>query len=845
MATLENEQVENVTRSDLSDWSGVPTLTDETPNEAIRLRQEQVVPDVSDLTNRLFDLCQAWASVDFFAIGPSGTSLFMIDLAESIVDIEPINVMQQFYAGLVWDEVEVTFSLSDPKGIAGAVVIGYYPFVNWFGDTIAHTVTHFASTPMMLQNLMLAPEAQMITFSQCQDVKFHIPWQFNTPWLAWPQLNFVSSATATQMPPIGMPMFFVNVLSANYVTSVGKQAQLRAYISFKNLRFVGPRYIPFESLPEEERPKIKTKAFRKTRSSLAGYEAQSGAAMAAAKVVDTAVLVGAELLGEAVKGAISDHGVSEITTQGTYDNPSAVQLAYVGDSTAVGSPPTTPIFTPWIKNPANRHAILDYLKRPQFVTMMPINNTQQIFYANPVFPTGYLQGAAQQCTYFRWFSQFAAFWRGTINFHFVILGHPMVEIGYNFLLGYLPDSPSPVNIMDGSGVLRGVCQGVKHIVVPMPFLTLFDHLPIIDNISANVDAAQFMTTFTPSSVGATFNVISTMLDVDPTLQVAVFMSAGDDFTFMQPYAVGLNNVSSDSLSLKLEKKKKAVKRLVKGQNPLMKSRAQPLKGFEPQVNLTSVNETFQTRAKAQLFTDTMPVLKDVEDLMSIWSRCIPYQLYDGSDEPIPDFAIGATSPCWFPMTGGSASYTPDVNNSWYCTNDNLSLLSSQFLFYRGSIALKVCAGQAGDELPVGYKYVTLKEPGFQVDGEFPFKQRSHSPFTYNNSDLPPNANFGNGTVCTPVEQQPVLDITIPYRGPLTWMPCNSMQYDNVYNNNPLHGSIWAIASGYVDHNIEMQDVEGNLYDSVYRKMGDDYGVAVETLLPPPPLWIAKGSHWES
>jgi len=46
------------------------------------------------------------------------------------------------------------------------------------------------------------------------------------------------------------------------------------------------------------------------------------------------------------------------------------------------------------------------------------------------------------------------------------------------------------------------------------------------------------------------------------------------------------------------------------------------------------------------------------------------------------------------------------------------------------------------------------------------------------------------------------------------------------------------------NNITLQDDDGDLNDAMFRKIGSDFGLAVEALLPPPTLWASRGFDWE-
>jgi len=248
--------------------------------------------------------------------------------------------------------------------------------------------------------------------------------------------------------------------------------------------------------------------------------------------------------------------------------------------------------------------------------------------------------------------------------------------------------------------------------------------------------------------------------------------------------------------------------------------------FCPQIGIPPPSIVFQTRAKAQLDTDQMVSLDNLEDYMNIWSRSLPYSSYDSNDEPLVQL-VDAISPYWYPQVSTDASHTLDVNNSWWVTNDYVSFFSSMFLYFKGSIGMKILC-QPG----TGYKYLTL------TSGDV-LRQPGHNPFTFVTTQLPPTANFGYGTVATDLGGQPVLEVTIPLRSSLRWAFANPQQMSHV-----LGGFYYGLElSGSLHTNVVLHDPSADLQDALYRKAGKDFILAVRSLLPPPTLWMAKGNDW--
>jgi hypothetical protein len=811
MDKLTNEQENSATRSVLADWVGSTVATTPLPHEELRSGENKNVPDTNPITDRLVDLIGELngTGVNYISIGPSTSTSYLFNPVAVLIN-SGIAPLTELYHGYAWDSIEVTASLSDMKGVAGAVGVGYYPYVPWVSGVSGKAIeTNYRfDTNMLTQSTVnTSPESHFMTFGAEQDVKFTIPWQYCVPYIPYSSLyaasQWQSGATSlSSRIDYGTPLIWLWKNYAAYVGSVAQPGRFRLFVKFNNLRLTAPT--PNNGID-----------FR--RSKLENMISQSGLEAAAAAVaIETAVTAGTEILQSLVATATEDD-LPDYSKDGSYEKPMAVQQAFLGDVAIIGPPSTSPLFSKPLNYLSGDHSIKEMLSRAQWLTNQSINGTTQVYLGNPNFPRGYAQGSEQDVTYMKWFGQAAQFWKGTILYHFLVLGHPMVEFSYDLQIGY-PEFGPPSTLKDGtttySPTLTGVGNGVMHIVVPMPTALVVDHIPVIDNIGSGSESVLQNCVFNCSTsyVKVKFDVVSTMLDAAPALQVAVFQSAGDDFEFLQPAAVGLAHV---------------------GDAPdFLRERRKAINEMESQVRLPAVTTMFETRAQTQGDTNTMPAFKNVEDYFKIWSRAIPYDVVDSNDEPQPDYKVGC-APCWWNFTEpDSAAITPDVNNSWYMTNDYLSLFSSQYLYYRGSIAHKiVCTATEGDQ----YKWVSLGLAAPLL------RQQCHTPFTYSADAIPYDANFGYGVAITPANRQPVVEVTIPMRTPLTWRP---VFWDYRTNKTIPAGSFNLCSTPNVDHNIVLWDPEtGDLKDALFRKGGEDYSVAVEGCLPSPYLWIARGFDW--
>jgi hypothetical protein len=401
------------------------------------------------------------------------------------------------------------------------------------------------------------------------------------------------------------------------------------------------------------------------------------------------------------------------------------------------------------------------------------------------------------------------YWRGTINVHFIIAGHPFVEVEFTTLIRYHYNTASGGTISLDQAQHQSLFPGSKHIVVPLPYLSHQDYMPVEDAYPAEGMSETSYTT----KVHATLRVVSFMTNVEPNIPFYVYVSAGPDFAFYSPIPPGLYNV--DELSEIPEK-------------PSFPRSTLLLE----QVNLMPVEaEIARTRAAVTTDPGILPYNSTIFDYMKMWSRCVPFKDYDNDadEEPIPDANVGFTHPTWYPPIDRTED--EDVNNSWYFTLDYIAYFSSMFLYFRGDMGFKIVISSE-NRPQSGFVFVSLGDPVV--------RQKTHCPFGYLNSQVPPQSNFGAGTVITPQEKQPVLDFSLPYRGSNVWSYANYNAY-----TRPFATTYNILPNAAVNHNLVLQNDDDVLCDAVFRKIGPNFALAVETGLPPPTMWVARGFDWSS
>lgn len=764
----------DVDRSFLSDWSGAPVTGVSIVTDSVSAKQDKVVPDHIDIARRGFEFFPEAYGGAFLSYGPASAPLSVYNLTQLFHAGGVLANLIDFYEGLSYDTVHFRVTCSNPKGLAGAFMCGIYPWKTWDNRSFSTVAATHDLNLMTRQHLALSPQCELVSYGEARDIKFSVPWQHNVDYLPRRYFQkFDPASPVNQLWP-GTPVIWFQNIAADYVSSQSLPAQIRVYVTFDNLRWVGPN--------------------ESASAPLDGFEAQSGDFTSVPGLAIMAGTVGSELVNTIIGKVDSSNVVA--TNKSSYENPKAVQLAYVGDSTKMGPPGNTPIFKDWDSDMTDMHPVLEFIKRPQYLHTINTGTTY-IYYANPTGPRGSdsYNGQSQDCTWLRYFSQSACFWRGTMIFDIVILGHPMVEVSYKLSINYPPFSTLSSNVYSQNSVLQGVCSGTYRISVPMPFMDVRDHIPILDLVAPT--GAQIFSA-TVSTVTLTTAVVSTALDAPPIIPIATFVRAGEDFQYIQPFPVGLGYVVQQPPSLE---------------------------GFEAQVGMLPTSVVFETRAKKQLPTKQMISHNNVEDWMQIWSRSLPYTALDINNAPliVPNQMV---SPNWT-ATHDANAYTLGTRNNWWVTNDYISFYSNLFLYYKGSIACKVLC-VPGE----GYKYLS-------INPELVSRLAGNNIYTFSDAQLPPLANFGFGTAATDVGGQPVLEFTLPLRSVFEWNFTNNQQMNNVVADYLYDDNI----SGDISTNIILEDVTQVLQDALYRKIGKDFSMSVQTLPPPPTLWLAKGGLW--
>jgi len=808
---------------------------------SIRGKYQSVPEDTLDWSSRRFSINEMLGSPTGLELSPSGTLDGSYMMNHILPNLDILACTCKKYWALKYDYMDVNFTFSSPKSLVGGIHVGWFPYQDYYDKNSAETCTEIFGKPLLLQGLINGPYTHATYFGMSKDITFTIPWSYKYPIMSTFQLCANDESSPGLRAPYGTPILWWKLLeNTGFVNTVHNPVQMHIWVQFRGLQWFGPTNQGLVDLVHKQ----------------SGLEE-----MAVAAVAD---MIGNEVVN--VGGDFADMMLpreyeGENAEDGTYDLPQTVQLAYCGDTSSIDYPNTSPIFYEPKKTKIFTPSVSEMLSRPQYLgSFTTATGTPTTLSNNPLCfqaPGGILWNKA---TYFRWFGMLNRYWRGTVCFHIVVAGHPMVEVQLSSIIKYPFFVPQALQTTADVTKHVSVFSGTKMIIVHIPFLSYDDYKPIYD---AYPDDDIVTKRFYTAIVELKATISSTMLDVVPIIPCYIYVSAGADFAYYQPLPPGLYNpVLADLVKGKGEKEKEKItpkrkKRIIVGTKrpPGIKAskswnqwdNSKEKKTLDEQIDrvtkqvfipLETETEHMQSRHGHTSDPGTMINLPTVYDYMKIWSRAIPFYDYnnDGDQEPIPDPDVGLKCASWYTPVDRSADL--NVNNSWYMTLDYIAYFSMQFVYYQGSIGFKVViCKDSGVRSQGGYVYVSLAGPDEN------YRQKTHVPWEYDDAQVPPESNFGAGVVLTPIEQQPILEFTVPYRGSNTWSYTNNNAYYRPQEED------WVNANASVANNIVLlkdNSVEYDvLADAMFRKIGSDFVLGVETILPPPTMWIARGFDWQA
>jgi len=735
-----------------------------------------------------------------------GTSTLDFSLLYLIANFFQIRPQLSNYKYFSYDAIEIRTTISSPKGVSGGMYVGWYPYHP------IETTTYTSYTDPSI--LLLRKDTVFVSASTSEDVKHTIPWTFPCNMLSCEWLKSLTSESPAANNVPGMPRLVIAKLVLAYVSSVAKGALVRVFMKFKGMKFYGPTY---------HVNALEGKQYQQMMTGIVGGAAklavEAGIAHGVGHIVADVAAGAVEKTADFVcenTGFCPDvkqftkafRGIANSAVD-NYVNPTHLMAAPFGDTTSSSVTIAPPIFGPSSLPPTPEADevslnMMEFLSRPQYVGTATLNGSVTVFKNDPQSPLG--TGALPPANWFKFFANLARYWRGTMLFHVVVMGHPMIEVEFTTVIVYESSTASTAPAGDVLNTYSNYVtrfSGTKVITVPMPFLTNSSYLPL---------AEGFHTTLLYCSG----KVLSTMLDMDPTIHYAVFVSAGDDFSYFQPRPPGqylTANVTSQAAA-KATKAKKSRKKDTESRQ-------------YQQCRLPSVGAEMH-KIDVKLTTDrgTLMPVNEFKELMALYANVLEVNVTDADNL--------WTYPLVFPngFRPGTTAPSPALPHDWYARQDYLGYLSSLFLMFRGDMNYKAFVNvitDLGDNRPIAY--VSLGDPITSELAYSPWEYSSAYEFGASNY-----MNFGTGVVSTVTAVQPVMEFCLPLRCALP------MSYASRYDS--LKGDAFEIRSenALVNTNLFTGAAlpEYGIVDLLYRKRGSNFDLFHEVLPPPYSLWGVRG-----
>lgn len=756
---IENEIVAEETNSSLSSVVGpVIVLNDDT----LSVRPPAPLGLIHESVHWLTREMQLGASRSF---GPTSSSLETYQPLGYLRDQSVPSKILEKYAFFSYDSLEFRVTLSNPKNLVGAAVVAASPFQTF--DPALSTIAGFI-TGFDIKNMCMRENSVLMPYGAGLDAVITIPWTFRQPVL---NVRQIKTYLDPNPPMIGWPILQVRNITSSFVGGNLSSAILNVYMKIHNPRFYGPQAETFDA-----------------QSGLLAAGVGLGVKIVADNYKDVFSVLGKTAC-EAT-GACSPEtaqffaDTASDVVEKNFSNPGKVMQSFFGDTNSItrfglgglrGPQPFSPKTIPCPDE--SEHSFMSFLSRPQHLVNGASGGSLNFLTNNPVNPQ---PNTILSTSWFAYFSKLARFWRGTLNLHFVICGHPLVEVEFSSLIRYYnPGDPIvSTTLTDDNFVSTDTCRsvfsGVRTITVPMPFASVREYIPVDLFGDVATDSTYFTT-----GVSFGLRVVSSMLDTQPVIPYIVFFSAGPDFAFYDPRSP--NSFLATDI-------------------PVM----------VPQVKLTPAGnaQAHATNCITSKDPGNLVPLTNLESICAMWCRLYPND---------------ATTNFHFPAVSLQTS------SSYYMGNiDNLAYLSNIFQCYKGDIACKfMCLPVEGRET-VGLSY---SDP---ITNALTLTNLVDNPL------YPFYLNPGNGTFVTSSSKQPVLETCLTYRGTntLSYTSFSDSTRQFFPNTFPLDEEICTI-----NHNFIFTATVGSTIvpqDVIFRKIAPNYCMYIERLPPLRSLWLYNG-----
>ena len=370
-----------------------------------------------------------------------------------------IKAMRNYYAFYRFKEIEVKIVFNCPKGVAGAAMVGWYPF------------SDAADVPDVAR-LSCREDSVLVSYGAPSDVLLHIPYTYRSP--------MISTSTAT-------PSIYANFAVIPYrfavINGTVTDIPVNVFYRFVGLEFFGPSY--------------KAQSRRVENPTKAMFDQLSKA---------TSFLMGGDLLAgplgryaTLMKGVDDASQALPLMGNDTSANPTHQMPSIIGDISSCVPQKQSGTKAPYMPNikPAyygdyeEKHPISSFITRPQYYGSFHVDSTSTITYTHYPSPSSAFNPATNDPNFFKhktWLQYFAycsRYWAGSMYLHFVVSSSDFQTVQASISVSY--NGSADVNV-DTTKSIFETFSGDKVITVPLPYLSTRDYY---DSIPYALDGSKY------------------------------------------------------------------------------------------------------------------------------------------------------------------------------------------------------------------------------------------------------------------------------------------------------------------------------------------------------------------
>jgi hypothetical protein len=417
-------------------------------------------------------------------------------------------------------------------------------------------------------------DSVIVDMCSAHETVINTPWLYNTEWLDLDRLAYLSVG-----PDVWQNVLNLNALKIMYTyqnmhslsSTIPATYQGIIFCKLEGVEVAGPRQyrlIPAPSLAEK---KIKEKEKKKVQyqSALLGAAAAAAGSYAynrvgptiekqANKLFDSSLDSAASTVTDWISSFMTEDEpepasplVQESEAESTNVIPSVYGSMNISKASNVMGQGTATI----AKGKARKHSILRELQKPSLVyglVLTPTTTFESLTLptlARNLQPITTDSDLLPMCSRLRFFSTMHRWWRGSVNYHFVLISSPLVTWKMKFTLVYgeyaAPVAPLIGDIIGDVVTIKGTT--VHNITIP--YLATNPWIPTQNPGAEILDPVNQLGEVFPTLFIQKLAPPITSGDIAPVLHILVFESAGHDFRFASPQEA--RPVSSSSVEYQM------------------------------------------------------------------------------------------------------------------------------------------------------------------------------------------------------------------------------------------------------------------------------------------------------